>query len=135
MVIAAAPEGWALRLEEQGKGHSSQVILALGYRQDGLLYGFGAFRKLLLAKFKFGPVKINIAHVVNRYQMDVSMGYFKANHRYANPFAGVNLFNALCNDFGKNPKSHVFIISNIKQVVGFPFGDDQHMSFGQGIDI
>src|SRR5690606_40095880 len=66
--------------------------------------------------------------------MDMCMGDFQAHDRNANPFAGIYALDGLRNNLGENPESHILIVTNIKQVIGFPFWDDQHVPFGERID-
>lgn len=118
-----------------GVGELNASLRFMGDCQNRVPDRFCTFSELFLAEIKLRSAEIDIADFVNGHQMDVSMSYLQPDHGNTDPFARVYAFDALGNDFRKNPKPHVFVILNIEKVVRFPFGNYQYMTCGKRIDI
>ena len=67
--------------------------------------------------------------------MNMGMRHFKSEYRNTHPFAGHSLFNGPGNLFGKYHHTGQHFIIQIKNIIGFLFGNHQGMPFGQRIDI
>lgn len=52
----------------------------------------GGSVKLFGGEFLFGERKVNAAHIIHGYKMDMRMRHIKAHNCYSNPWAGNSLF-------------------------------------------
>lgn len=92
-------------------------------------------RKFICCKGQLGPFKIDVRDVLQRNQMHVCVRHFQPNHGNSNTFARNGRFNFLGDVLGKKVDAGEQSGIEIKKVVNLRFGNDQCVSFGQGIDV
>lgn len=93
------------------------------------------FEEFLLGQFEVFLFKVEVTLESDRDEMDMGMRYFKTDNGHANALAGDGFLDGLGNVLCEHHHLSKFIIIDIKDIVGFVFGDHEGVTFRQGVDI
>ncbi len=93
------------------------------------------FFELFRSEFGLDFAEINVVFVFHRDQVNVRMGNFEAENHYCHSFASDFRLDFFRHPFGEDDHPLQGFVVQVENIIDLFLGDDQRMTFLEGIDV